>query len=190
MANCIFMGLEGQRHEMPMLWAFFCLAQILPISYTQNLFYIALLKQTPQKTHGVSRPSSKSLILPGLAYLVCLLVAPYASGSDYLIPVILVARALLLTPGLLQLYGSPKSTVSPSQSPSNRRALVWLSCASLAVWSFTTLRTLSKHSIYEMASAVNSHPAVSALGYDFLLSIVSWAAWLLVKTDAASEKVH
>jgi len=31
-----------------------------------------------------------------------------------------------------------------------------------------------------MFSAINSHPAVKALGHDFLLSLTSWSYWLYV----------
>ena len=39
----VFLGIEGQRRKIPYLWAFMALAQLVNLSYAQNLFFLALL---------------------------------------------------------------------------------------------------------------------------------------------------
>ncbi|THX81757.1 hypothetical protein D6D08_04857, partial [Aureobasidium pullulans] len=41
-AVAIYMGIEGRRRNVPNLWAFFGLLEILPTSFAQSLFYIML----------------------------------------------------------------------------------------------------------------------------------------------------
>ena len=61
----------GQRRGVPRLWAFFSLSQILPISFTQNLFYIALLR-LPNNGFPVAVP---------MTFLVVLVISYGSSGS-------------------------------------------------------------------------------------------------------------
>lgn len=39
----IFLAIEGQRRNIPNLWAFMALGQLISLSYAQNLFFIAVL---------------------------------------------------------------------------------------------------------------------------------------------------
>lgn len=39
----LFLAIEGQRRNIPNLWAFMGLAQLVNLSYAQNLFFIAVL---------------------------------------------------------------------------------------------------------------------------------------------------
>ena len=57
MSVCIYMGAEGVHRRVPRLWAYFALSQILPISFAQNLFYVALLRLPPAN-------SNKGVMLP------------------------------------------------------------------------------------------------------------------------------
>lgn len=38
-----FLAIEGQRRKIPKLWAFMALAQLVNLSYAQNLFFVAVL---------------------------------------------------------------------------------------------------------------------------------------------------
>ena len=81
---------------MPRLWAFFCLSQILPISFTQNLFYLALscLPQNDEHVAVAKNPIFVTLI----AYSGSLVLATF---SDLLLPSILTARVSLFAPLIL-----------------------------------------------------------------------------------------
>jgi hypothetical protein len=39
----MFLAIEGRRRRIPRLWTFFALAQLVNLSYAQNLFYVAVL---------------------------------------------------------------------------------------------------------------------------------------------------
>jgi hypothetical protein len=39
----MLLGIEGRRRKIPHLWAFMMLANVVSLSFAQNLFYIAML---------------------------------------------------------------------------------------------------------------------------------------------------
>lgn len=39
----MYLAVEGQRRKIPNLWAFLALAQLVSLSYAQNLFFVAVL---------------------------------------------------------------------------------------------------------------------------------------------------
>jgi hypothetical protein len=129
MSVCLYMGAEGVHRSVPRLWAYFALSQILPISFAQNLFYVALLKLSPADsnievtlprkiTAGVVLGYGASLVLAAFPLIWDVLdnvypitvrkieAVPWGCGpprkvevdSRYLLPIILIARMLLLLP--------------------------------------------------------------------------------------------
>jgi len=63
LSTVIYMGTEGRQRQIPDLWTFFALSQILPISFAQNLFYVALLltwPETEEEEEENQPPSSSS----------------------------------------------------------------------------------------------------------------------------------
>ena len=132
MSVCLFMGCEGiltkhnrinnrpttdititgQRRQVPRLWAFFCLSQILPISFAQNLFYLALLR-LPQTEHRVVAPwlSAFSMVL---VYNLSILIAPH--GGTLLLSGIFMARITLFSPLLLCRHPSDNTHLTNNAS--------------------------------------------------------------------------
>lgn len=39
----LFLAIEGRRRNMPLLWCYALLAQLVSLSFAQNLFFVALL---------------------------------------------------------------------------------------------------------------------------------------------------
>ncbi|KLU83966.1 hypothetical protein MAPG_03015 [Magnaporthiopsis poae ATCC 64411] len=39
----LLLSIEGRRRRIPYIWAYFCLAQLVSLSFAQNLFYVAML---------------------------------------------------------------------------------------------------------------------------------------------------
>ena len=154
------------------------MSQILPISFTQNLFYIALLQQ-PQ-TQPEWRVSRKAVVTLTGAYCACLIVAPITAGTEWLIPHILLARVLLVIVQLLP-WKPPMPKESAKRDDGallDRSALrghlvLLVTLCGFAQASLAFLETPPA----DIGRALFAHPAVSSLGCDFVISCISYACW-------------
>ena len=164
---------------IPRLWAYFILDQILPVSFTQNLFLLATQLSPSSSTTSLryARPTTHYYLI--LSYLACLFAAPKAIGTSYFFPVLFATRALLLTPYFLRCPGK-KSTFSytnhalPSEGSQNDGLMFFI----LSAVVLDVVQSLSMTSLPSLP-AINENHAVGALGYDFLIGlgslIVHWA---------------
>ncbi|SMR57558.1 unnamed protein product [Zymoseptoria tritici ST99CH_3D1] len=172
------LSVEGLRHHIPDLWSFFALAQILPISFTQNLLYLALLRTPADRTppDQVTFPRNK-ISAALLAYFVALRWAP-SSGSQIL-TVVVVARALLLVPWTLAKTSSTSGTNASAPARWSARDVGWLlglmGAAATALQVFEVRR--AGLSVEGLLLSLTSHPAVTTLGADMFISVVSWLCW-------------
>ncbi|EME39602.1 hypothetical protein DOTSEDRAFT_56931 [Dothistroma septosporum NZE10] len=178
---CLYMGAEGIRRQVPRLWAFFALSQILPISFAQNLFYVAALRSPA--AFGLDASMSRNISLRAIAaYCICLAIAPYAAGGPYLISAILFARAMLFVPLVLarkmsQRAGEKQAGRTFFTHQLAQQAVVLFAVALTAKQAYLLYQ--SKSTARETWKALFSHPAVTALGVDFLLSALGHVAWTL-----------
>jgi hypothetical protein len=161
----------GKRRGIANLWAFFGLSQILPISFAQNMFYLVLLKQSNTRREVDASPMFNSTI--AAIYCAGLAYAPLTSGTMWLMPLIIAARLLLF---------SQLSLVRNSTLANNNNMMLRYQIA-LAVFGGTLIlwrgySALQIYSLDDIRKALFSHPAVSALGFDAILSILSFFAWI------------
>ncbi|KAG8623251.1 hypothetical protein KVT40_008227 [Elsinoe batatas] len=173
-----FMCIRGWQAKVPHLWAFMALAEILPISFAQNLMYLALLGTSTKQDRAIPG-TLMTWLLSGLGYLACLLFAP--SAGQQIIYVILVARILLAVPFLTRAASSAQHS-KPSKLNGTISAINALVILVVAVQALLVASPFSGHflpDIYNALVGLDSHPAVSALGYDFLISALSSACWTL-----------
>jgi hypothetical protein len=146
LSTVIYMGTEGRQRQIPDLWTFFALSQILPISFAQNLFYVALLLTSPEtetesegptttpSTGGSNSSDEKSnatahrilhfskthSILSAAAYCLTLALAQLYASTPALIPIILLARLCLLFPLLIPAEYYPNLASVPAKIPQDR----------------------------------------------------------------------
>lgn len=197
---CLYMGIEGilpsnligihvsvntygpgRRHRVPRLWAFFCLGQILPISFTQNLFYIAILCLSGNRQVQVGTTSG----LVGLQlvpYFCSLFIAPHIAGTAWLMPLILTARGLLLVPLLNFTSTERRSSISGRSNLLQRLQISVAFTGACLVLLQATVTALRGQSAVEIVVALTVHPAVSSLGCDFLLCMLSAVLWSMRDT--------
>jgi hypothetical protein len=153
----------------------------LPISFAQNLFYAAL-SRVPEQRAKSTIPYSYLLCLVG-SYCACLVLAPYAAGCSWLINVIVAARLLLFSPLLIAesvTVNEPITKTSWDQMLTGKQAQRVVAVAAAACTTYQSLPLLSgRMSMKSLADALYSHPAVSALGCDFVLCLVSYCIWTL-----------
>ncbi|KAK4500035.1 hypothetical protein PRZ48_008221 [Zasmidium cellare] len=185
MSVSIFMGAEGLRNRVPRLWAFFALSQILPISFAQNLFHIALLRSPHfNERADVVLPQTSTLGVL-VTYCICLLVAPYTANGPYLMPTILAARLLLFVPSFLSQHPEHEK----GRSSTGKTTYFNHHQAHIAVATFAAVMTGKQviliaqqgFGVSQVLTAMVSHPAVTSLGFDFLVTAVSFAAWTLIQ---------
>lgn len=166
---------SGPRHRIPRLWAFIALAEILPASYTQNLFYIALIRSTGGG-RVVTRDTRMLQVYVMIVYAFTVIMAGVARLA-WLVPLILFARLLLLVPILAVTFGGTR--------PVNDETVVKRDCSSIG--SVVRLAAIALVGLMlqnggwtRFGPALFSHPAVSALGCDAVLSLLSLIAWHLL----------
>ncbi|KAM3414668.1 hypothetical protein BST61_g9826 [Cercospora zeina] len=216
MSVCLYMGFKGVQRRVPRLWAYFALSQILPISFAQNLFFVALLKLpvTDSKT-GVRLPRRLTAVAV-LAYGTFLFLAAFPLIWDvlgrelaivprrieavpwcmaprrrpevdslYLIPTILVARSLLVLPLFLPNQAIAAGPPRPRSDLQDIQRMVALCAAAMTAGVVCLAGNLNPSWIdfklsepgYWLFPALWSHPAVTSLAFDFLLSGVSALVW-------------
>ncbi|KAK6002284.1 hypothetical protein QM012_001922 [Aureobasidium pullulans] len=191
LAVAAYMGIEGRRYNVPNLWAFFALLEILPTSFAQTLFYIMLCtkSQPVNSNHQILSYWPFWYSVP-LLYNYCLSKAPeYAGEGEWLIYTILAARVLLVLPLVLSLRSLSGQAPVTSPNTFQHVATLRLFTFSMAVQYLTHKRIADLGPLDQMSSvllkAFNSHPAVQALSYDLLHSAVAFGYWMLRK-----ENVH
>lgn len=175
----------GSRLQVPRLWAYLAIGQILPISFAQNLFFIAiLLYPMPGPTKLTQIPSPPAQSVPLIIYYWALFRFPHTIGKPSFVPIIVILRTLLLCPLLFRssffqrAFGSQSTSlrdIRPRYSASYKIALV---CSSI-LFVQQTIWTLSENRLSQVPAAVNSSSAVSALGYDFILYVISCCAYFV-----------
>lgn len=179
--------LLGRRCNVPRLWAFFCLSQILPVSFTQNLFYVAWLQHRGSAVpNAIPTQTLRLLRYLVAAYCACLLILPMAAGGPWLMPGVLLTRIMLSLPLLLpeasKVDGSNEVEKTKSEVIKSRKVrrdfqtqIVLSVAACMLVQGYAAINTGS--TLTSLAWAVLEHPAVSSLGCDMMLSLVSAIVW-------------
>ncbi|GAB1731690.1 hypothetical protein NU195Hw_g4734t1 [Hortaea werneckii] len=198
MCVCLYMGQEGRTRQVPRLYVFFALSQILPVSFAQGLFYLAVLRleggdggvegrgswsrDHVPKEGGSGRGlglSSGWVAGTCLAYGACIVAACLLDETGFLMPLVLVARLLLLAPRFLPLRSYAEDTVAVRAV---RTALPLFALVMVGYTSVTAF--LGDDNWLSIPRALFSHPAVSSLGCDAVLSLISLALWNKINAQA------
>ncbi|KAI6869093.1 hypothetical protein KC323_g2833 [Hortaea werneckii] len=201
MCVCLYMGQEGRRRQVPRLYVFFALSQILPVSFAQGLFYLAVLRLEGggggegrgrwSRDHVLKEEGSGRVLglssgwVAGtcLAYGACIVAACLLVETGFLMPLVLVARLLLLAPRLLPLRFYAEDTVAVRAV---RTALPLFALFMVGYTSVTAV--LDEDHGLSIPRALFSHPAVSSLGCDAVLGVISLALWN--KINAQDERTE
>lgn len=133
------------------------------------------------------------VVLAGM-YCACLIVAPIMAGTRLLIPHILLARAILVA---IQVYPWKRGNLPEQKAPADDDGLLdaeglsgFLTLlATLCIFAQGSL-TVLEESPEAIGRALFSHPAVSSLGCDFILSCISFVCWRFTRRseNAAEHK--
>lgn len=160
---------QGSERGIPRLWAFTALSQILPISFAQNLFYLATLRPSG---HGKEAYLPRTgYVCAAIAYMACMTLAPRAFSTTYLMPLIL----LLVLPFLFVRVRDPNP--SPRKTGAGHNTAQQIIGAISAALTLIQIYKNDGFTIRSAASSLLEAPAVTALGLDSLLSILSFLVW-------------
>ncbi|KAF2156813.1 hypothetical protein K461DRAFT_289188 [Myriangium duriaei CBS 260.36] len=174
--NVAYICFAGFHAGVQRLWVFVVLAEILPVSFAQNLFFLTLL-YTPSHNQSQKTCSSGALMLSTAGYAAMLLMAPMAETN--LVKVILCARVFLALPFFFTAERTTKPTVTHNYPPTRKKGDFPLLPINVNgfIGMVTMVAAISRLGLINVIQGINEHPAVSALGYDFLISCLSWIAW-------------
>ena len=169
---------------MPHLAAYAIISQILPVSFAANLFLLALLmRPLPKPQANIWTPMPALKYGPLIAYFVLLTAAQYTIDTEYFISVVIALRLLLFWPlALATMLPRSCGHQLPAKDvrEENLTQLIVIGLVSINLVCIQTMYTLASNgfSFIGMIKAVNNNPAVSALGYDYILGSVSAIVWL------------
>lgn len=202
--SSILKQITGMKYNIPHLLSYFTLMQILPISFTQNLFYLALLLSPPLRMRERTfTPSTAAQLLPVIPYLFGLAFAQRSTSSIYFIHFVLVLRLLLFLPFLFQYLSAEgadidREYVTPERRRTEEASLRWglkPAYATLAVGGVL----LYVGYWYEIRGewgvigsslrAVTEDYAVMALGVDGVISVGSWVIWMALQENKGKGEV-
>ena len=175
--------LSGPRRQIRHVWAYTVIAQILPISFAQNLFSLAMLMRPKTKQPAeIWTPSLVYRAVPPLVYLIFVAIAPYLASARIFLAIVIVIRLLLLCPLLLEYFlpeefGSKSSPVSAEALERGLFSYYFFGASYLLIFQVAVTMFSNGFNLHRMLAAINDDPSVSTLGYDYLLSLISFATW-------------
>ena len=174
----------GRRRKIPHLWAYAGISQILPVSFAQNLFFLAMLvSPAAEKDEMVWVPHPMLLLVSLAIYYVFVGLAPYMVGTNAFIGVVITIRLLLLCPLYLPIIVPGDSAKEYLEARDTqrifRRIIGHVGTGSTVLFVVQTVMTFREvgFNISRFLEAIHDSPAINALGYDYVLSLVSAGLW-------------
>lgn len=146
-----------------------------------------ILFPVPDATRMVKVTGELVQCLPLLAYYLLVLSAPLVLDEPVFVSVIVAIRLLLLCPFVFRtpfLEVLSSKSIAANSIHSGYSASYYLGClCSCILCMQQTYAVLSENRVATILAAINSDPAVSALGYDFVLYVVLCGAWASLNPD-------
>ena len=174
----------GRRRKISHLWAYASISQILPVSFAQNLFFLAMLvSPAAEKDEMVWVPHPMLLLVSLSIYYVFVGLAPYMIGTNAFIGVVIMIRLLLFCPLYLPMISPSESGKEYLKAGDTQRIFgrifEYVGTCSVVLFVVQTVMTFREigFNISRILGAIHDSPAISALGYDYVLSLVSAGLW-------------
>ena len=142
-----------------------------------------LLTPVPRPNEKFWSPTPVLQLLPLIGYYLFVIVAPHVAGTSLFVGVVIIIRMLLFVPLILPsviFEGGGKSYLTPRKVQwTNATPYQFILTCSALLWALQSLMVVREvgFNLSQVARAINDSPAVSALGYDFILSIISFGVW-------------
>lgn len=175
------LAIEGSRRQIPYLWAYMLLGQVVAISTSAALFFAVLLSHQPITQYNPSHSSLMGLFISSVGGIITVIISPYVASTSLFMPNLLVMHILLILPlinNTTTKNGSMKTSLLIIMlyiygAGSNLAIYVnqWLQCMTM----------LNDHSLfYQLIHTFYDHPAQSSISYDIVCMNVLSVAWMMV----------
>ena len=140
------------------------------------------MKPKPKPTKDIWTPVLPLRIGPLTAYFILVAIAPFTVNTTFFMPLVISIRGLLLSPLLISSLLSERagSYLPPEKAQEHdMNVFIVMGIGSIYLICIQTMLTLSYNgfSFRGLLGAINNDPAVSTLGYDYILSLVSAGMW-------------
>ena len=172
----------GPWRQIPHVWSYIMISQILPVSFSQNLFFLAfLMKDITRAPKQAWTPQTILITAPLCAFNVLVLLAPRSVSSPYFLAMVGSIRLLISSPFIAAtlLPASAGKEVGVLEIRSRKHAFLGMLTVMALVVTGVHLKSFfaSGGSFRRLVDAINDDPSVSALGYDYLIAAVSAVFW-------------
>ncbi|KAF8330443.1 uncharacterized protein EI90DRAFT_2922474 [Cantharellus anzutake] len=190
-----FLFFESKRLQIPHVWAYMFLGQVVAISVASNLFFIAIRlamsepSSSPTRRLGQPLCASPWVWIPIFVSLATIWRTPAVAGTSEFLPNLLVMHVLLFAPFI------PPSIV-PFEIP-GRISSTWLyailGSASLVIRARTLREIMSLPTddsvIARLWETLHSHPAQSSIGWDVIWTTISFILYFTLFADGGGDRV-
>ncbi|KAJ6136140.1 hypothetical protein N7512_001300, partial [Penicillium capsulatum] len=205
----VFLGVMARRFQIPRVWTYMLLGQIVAISFAQNLFFATILVSSqPQSSKSKSKsketdskdgrelawlPPLSCEILPVTLSLLSTVLVPSVAHTKYFMATLLIPHLLLFVPAVLRPSHS-SGTIQTGGDRVARRYIIFFrgyvaicivlqahaTYLAMQATGTTTQVTSYGELAQRLWSAVYEHPAVSSVSWDVILCTTSAFAWAIV----------
>jgi hypothetical protein len=170
----------AQRRNIPYVWAYMLLGQVVAISFAACLFFAVMccLPIKPTGTIAFNVPITAICAAIGTATVI---ISPFVATSSGFMPNLMLMHAVLVVPLTL-----PSDWLQPYTTRQSRGlAAIYLFSAGANAVNFlqqliVAIMTAKTQLIPEMISVFFGHPAQSSIGCDILCVNIFCASWMIV----------
>ncbi|KAK0726285.1 hypothetical protein B0T21DRAFT_293626 [Apiosordaria backusii] len=179
----VMLSVQAKKRNIPQIWTFMLLGQIVAISFASNLFFLAVLvhdvKGDKKEGQNQRKPSSRTSDV--LILLVNLAVTLFLFGnleSPYFLTLLLAPHVLAFVPLLRDRLSSNSTGFSQLRELSQ---VLQFGILAAVLAAGTAHAIASGESWQSILGTLYEHPAVSSVGWDVICCWVSYTAWILVR---------
>ncbi|KAI7906741.1 uncharacterized protein BX663DRAFT_483433 [Cokeromyces recurvatus] len=186
------LAIEGTRRNIPYVWAYMLLGQVVAISVASALFFVVMLTHTPIPSRQPSEKLLKSLSVSTIGGLITVILSPFVASTELFMPNLLIMHILLILPLIYKQHHQQQNN-KPSYSITIFIMLIYTIAAgaNLAIYvnqwfeCLTTISLDTNSSIFidiyhKVVNTFFSHPAQSSISYDIVCMQLISTAWMWV----------
>ncbi|KAI8375866.1 hypothetical protein BD560DRAFT_392137 [Blakeslea trispora] len=174
------LAIEGYQRQIPFMWAYMLLGQVVAISFASCLAFAVFLAYPVVVTH-VPNNLIQRLAVCSAGGLATVVLSPFVAEGTGFMPNLLVMHALLILP-LFQ-------TKPAKNNPAPVMIYVFASGANLMIYlqqwfqALASLPVISISQIVTHLTAVWSHPAQASISSDIVCMQLITMTWIWVHRD-------
>ncbi|KAI9472021.1 MAG: hypothetical protein EXX96DRAFT_611304 [Benjaminiella poitrasii] len=186
------LAIEGTRRNIPYIWAYMLLGQVVAISVASALFFAVISSAVIKNEHEPSGKLLKTLIVSTVGGLITVVFSPFVASTKAFMPNLLVMHILLVFP---LIYSSSHQQGNSSRDISSLISIMLLYTIAAGAnfviyinqW-FECLDTLPSSGIMDLLYNIYhhvvgtffSHPAQSSISYDIVCMQFISVTWMWI----------